>query len=110
MRARSPRPLDRFERWAPTFVFAFALAVGGLFYFSVGYVGAWQGRYLYGAMVPVALLLAGGWGRGLPGRNWGGAVAVIALSLLAVDVIAFMKLQQFFATQPPGSWILFTRL
>ena len=91
-------------------VFAVALAVGGLCYFSVGYAGAWQGRYLYGAMVPVALLLAGGWGRWLPGRHWQGAVAAIALSLLAVDVIVFVKLQQFFATHPPGSWIFFTRL
>jgi hypothetical protein len=110
VRARVLRPLDRFERWAPTFVVAVALALAGVFYFSVGYIGAWQGRYLYGAMVPVALLLAGGWGRWLPGRNWEVAVAVIALSLLAVDVVAFMKLQQFFATQPPESWILFTRL
>jgi hypothetical protein len=107
---RIPRPPDRFERWAPTFVVAVALAFGGLFYFSMGYAGAWQGRYLYGAMVPVALLLAGGWERRLPDRSWWVPVAVIALSLLAVDVIALVKLHQFFATHPPASWMFFTRL
>jgi hypothetical protein len=110
IRARVPRPPDQFERWAPTFVVAVALAVGGLFYFSLGYVGAWQGRYLYGAMLPVALLLAGGWARWLPDTRWWAPVVVVALSLLAVDVIALVKLHQFFATQPPASWILFTRL
>jgi hypothetical protein len=110
MRPRIPRPLDRFERWAPTFVVAIVLAFAGLSYFSMGYAGAWQGRYLYGAMVPVASLLAGGWARRLPDRSWWVAVAVVALSLLAVDVIAVVKLQQFFATHPPASWVLFTRL
>jgi hypothetical protein len=110
VRDRARRPPDGFERWAPTFVFAVALAVGGLLYFSLGYVGAWQGRYLYGAMLPVAFLLAGGWARCLPAERWWGPVAAIGLSLLAVDVIALFKLQQFFATHPPGSWILFTRL
>jgi hypothetical protein len=110
IRARNSRPADRFERWAPTFAFAVVLVLAGLVYFSLGYAGAWQGRYLYGAMVPVALLLAGGWGRWLPGRSWWLPVAAIALALLALDVVALLELRHFFATQPPGSWILFTRL
>jgi hypothetical protein len=110
MRLRAPRPPDRFERWASTFAVAVALAVGGLFYFSLQYAGAWQGRYLYGAMLPVAMLLAGGWARRLPDGRWWVLVAVAALLLLAVDVIAIIKLHQFFATQPPASWMLFTRL
>jgi hypothetical protein len=110
VRARIPRPPDRFESWAPTFVLALALAFGGLVYFSLDYVGAWQGRYLYGAMVPVALLLAGGWARWLPAEKGWMPVAAIALALLAVDAVAWIKLQQFFATHPPASWILFTRL
>ena len=61
-------------------------------------------------MLPVALLLAGGWARWLPDTRWWAPVVVVALSLLAVDVIALVKLHQFFATQPPASWILFTRL
>jgi hypothetical protein len=110
VRVRGSRPPDGFERWAPAFVFAVALAIGGLVYFSLQYVGAWQGRYLYGAMVPVALLLAGGWARPLSGRKWWVPVAAIALVLVAVDVVALAKLQQFFAAHPPRSWILFTRL
>jgi hypothetical protein len=110
VRARTPRSPDRFERWAPIFVVAVALAVGGLFYFSLRYAGAWQGRYLYGAMLPVAMLLAGGWARRLPDGRWWAPVALVALLLLAVDVIAIVKLHQFFTTQPPASWILFTRL
>jgi len=110
VRARVPRPPDPFERWAPAWALAAALAFGGLVYFSLGYAGAWQGRYLYGAMVPVALLLAGGWARWLPREKWWVPVAAIAFVLLAVDVVALVKLQQFFASHPPGSWILFTRL
>jgi hypothetical protein len=110
VRARVPRPLDRFERSAPTFAVAVALAIAALFYFSLRYAGAWQGRYLYGAMLPVAWLLAGGWARRLPETRRWAPVAGVALSLLAVDVIALVKLHQFFATHPPASWVLFTRL
>jgi len=84
--------------------------LGGLVFFSIGYAGAWQGRYLYGAMLPVALLLAGGWERRMPDTHWWAPAALVALLLLAVDVIALVKLHEFFATQPPASWILFTRL
>jgi len=108
--ARIPRPPDRFERWAPTFAVAVALAIGGLVSFSLGYVGAWQGRYLYGAMLPIAMLLAGGWERRMPDTRWWAPAAVVALLLLAVDVIALVKLHRFFTTQPPASWIFFTRL
>ena len=102
IRARIPHAPDRFESWAPVFALAVALTFGGLVFFSLGYVGAWQGRYLYGAMVPVALLLAGGWARGLPREKWWLLVAVIALVLLAVDVATWIKLARFFSTQPTG--------
>lgn len=107
---RIPRPLDRFEGLAPTFAVAVALAVGGLVFFSTGYAGAWQGRYLYGAMVPVAFLLAGGWERRIPDTRWWKPAAVVALTLLAVNATVLVKLHQFFTTQPPARWILFTRL
>jgi hypothetical protein len=110
IRARPPHSPDVFERWAPASAFAFVLALAGLVYFSLAYVGAWQGRYLYGAMLPVALLLAGGWARLLPAVRGGATVAAIALVLVAVDVVVLLKLARFFAAQPPASWILFTRL
>jgi hypothetical protein len=108
--ARIPRPPDRFERWGPTFAVAVALAVGGLVTFSLGYVGAWQGRYLYGAMLPIGMLLAGGWERRMPDTRWWAPAAGVALLLLAVDLVALVKLHRFFTTQPPASWIFFTRL
>jgi hypothetical protein len=110
IRARTPRSRDVFEGSAPACAFAALLALAGLVYFSLGYVGAWQGRYLYGAMLPVALLLAGGWARWLPARRCWAPVALLALALVAVDVVVCFKLARFFAAQPPASWILFTRL
>lgn len=114
---------DGFDAWAPAWLLAAALAIVGLVQFSLTYVGAWQGRYLYSAMLPWALLFAGGISRLLrfeagadPAQRkraatharW--AIVVLALALAAVNVIVLVKLLAFFAEAPPGRWLLFTRL
>ncbi len=114
---------DAFDAWAPAWLLAAALATAGLVQFSLTYVGAWQGRYLYSAMLPWALLFAGGFARLLrfdasaePERRERAAtharraIVALALALAAVNVIVLVKLLAFFAEAPPGSWLLFSRL
>jgi hypothetical protein len=114
---------DAFDAWAPVWLLAAALATVGLVQFSLAYAGAWQGRYLYSAMLPWALLFAGGISRGLhfdvsadPAQRDRGSpharrvIAALALVLVAVDIIVLVKLLAFFAEAPPGRWLLFTRL
>jgi hypothetical protein len=114
---------DAFDAWAPAWLLAAALATAGLVQFSLSYVGAWQGRYLYSAILPWALLFAGGFARLLrfdasadpeqrerTATRARRAIVVLALVLALVNVIALAKLLAFFAEAPPGSWLLFTRL
>jgi hypothetical protein len=114
---------DAFDAWAPAWLLAAALATAGLVQFSLSYVGAWQGRYLYSAMLPWALLFAGGFARLLrfdasaepeqrerAATHARRAIVALALALAAVNVIVLGKLLAFFAKAPPGSWLLFSRL
>jgi hypothetical protein len=114
---------DSFDAWAPAWLLAAAFATVGLVQFSLTYVGAWQGRYLYSVMLPWALLFAGGISRLLrfdasadtaqPNRaptHARRAIVALALALAAVNVIVLVKLLAFFAEAPPGRWLLFTRL
>lgn len=114
-RGRDRPEADDFDTWAPVWVLAVALATAALVQFSLAYAGAWQGRYLYSAMGPVALLFAGGLARWLPAGDAGErrarpVVAAIALLLVLVNAIVLAKLVTFFADTPPGRWIFFTRL
>jgi hypothetical protein len=122
-RRASSEAADGFDAWAPVWLLAAALATAGLVQFSLTYVGAWQGRYLYSVMLPWALLFAGGISRALrfaaspdgaepaaasPQAPW--VIAALALAFVVVDVIVLVKLVAFFAEAPPGQWLLFTRL
>jgi len=115
--------VDGFDAWAPVWLLAAALATAGLVQFSLSYVGAWQGRYLYSVMLPWALLFAGGVARGLrfggsadgvesegAPRNSRWLIAALALVLVVIDVLALVKLMAFFAEAPSGRWLFFTRL
>jgi hypothetical protein len=122
---------DAFDAWAPAWLIAAALSIAALVQFSLVYAGAWQGRYLYSAMLPFALLFAGGWSRLLPsgvsansahrdsesrGRaerpaaNSHRVVLALAVLLAAINVVVLVKLGILFAQEPPGRWLLFTRL
>jgi hypothetical protein len=110
--------LGSFDGWAPAWLLAAALATAALVQFSLAYAGAWQGRYLYSAMLPWALLFAGGLARWLPGDRRGEAdarratlaIAAVALLLVLTNLLALSKLAAFFAETPPGRWIFSTRL
>jgi len=121
-RPRSDAP-DAFDAWAPAWLLAAALATLGLVQFSLSYVGAWQGRYLYSVMLPWALLFAGGISRLLrfdasadtarPNRasiHARRTIVALALALAAVNVIVLVKLLAFFAEGPASRWLFFTRL
>jgi len=112
-RPHAPGP-DAFDAWAPAWLLALALALVGLVQFSLQYAGAWQGRYLYTVLVPLALLFAGGLVRWLPSRAGARlaqrATAALAVVLVVVNVIVIAKLLAFFAEVPPTGWLRFTRL
>jgi len=122
-RRRCADARDAFDAWAPGWLLSAALAIAGLVQFSLTYAGAWQGRYLYSAMLPWALLFAGGIARllGVGASSDAAAsetasararwlVVALAVVLAAVNVVALVKLRAFFAEAPPGHWLLFTRL
>ncbi len=101
-----PRADDdlRFRRAALVGVAALLLATAGLTWFSLRYHAAWQGRYLYTAMTPVALLIAGGWHRLLPRRMERTAAVLIGVVLVLLDVGVLVRLHGFFAATPPARW------
>ncbi len=100
----SGAPDPRYRRAAAAAGVAVLLAVAGLVSFSLRYHAAWQGRYLYTAMCPIALLVAGGLTALTPkGVRVPLVVLVIAL-LLALDTAAILRLGAFFATVPPSRW------
>jgi hypothetical protein len=102
--------VDAFDIWAPAWMLALALVSVALVEFSILYVGAWQGRYLYGALLPAALLFAGGTSRWLPAANARIALTVLAFACAAVDLVVLVKLARFFAERAPATWVSFTRL
>lgn len=87
---------------------AVALATLGLVTFSLRYYGAWQGRYLYVAILPLALLL----GRGLalllppgpPHRRVQFAVAALAVVLGGLVCAVLIGLSSHFGHTPRGQW------
>jgi hypothetical protein len=95
---------DAFTRAAVAALLALALAAAGLAIFSLRYHAAWQGRYLYTATVPVAMLLAGGWHRIVPARLRGAFTLILAAALLALDTMLVLRLHEFFAATPPTRW------
>lgn len=52
-----------------------------------------QGRYLFPAAIPLAGLVAGGWGRWAPGRT---GVALLLLAWILLDGVAVVRLIHFF--------------
>jgi len=80
------------------------LAAVGLVSFSLRYVGGWQGRYLYPALLPLVALLAGGWTRLLPARGTRPVVAVLAVLLCALAVGVLAAVARFYAATPPLKW------
>jgi hypothetical protein len=110
LRGRRGSARDSLVDASPAFALALLLAGAGLVGFSLEYAGAWQGRYLYGALLPVAVLFAGGFAALLPeAQRRRGALAVAAL-LFALDVVTLLVLRRFFASHSPSDWIHFTRL
>jgi hypothetical protein len=90
-----------------------ALVVTGLVAFSLRYYGAWQGRYLYVGIAPLALLGAEGiarWIRPLPPARARRGVTALALALAAVAVATLVTLAVFFAATPSAEWGLRTWL
>jgi hypothetical protein len=95
---------DALERRLPAFAAAIILASVGLVVFSLSYYGGWQGRYLYTAIVPAAVLLAGGIDRLVPERRRVALAVGLALALLALDAGLVRALLLFFAETPPLRW------
>ena len=81
-----------------------ALAAAGLAAFSLRYHAAWQGRYLYTAALPAAMLLAGGWHRLIPPRARPVFALLLAAGLLALDAMLVLRLHAFFAATPAARW------
>lgn len=95
---------ERFGRVAAGCAAAVVLAAAGLASFSLRYHAAWQGRYLYTATVPLALLLAGGWHRLVPARARLAFAAVLVVILIALDVLLVLRLDAFFSSVPRRLW------
>jgi hypothetical protein len=95
---------DDLERRAPAFATAIVLASAGLVFFALRYVGGWQGRYVYPALLPAVVLLAGGWMRLLPERSRGLVVAALLLALFALDVVLVGAIARFYAETPWLKW------
>jgi hypothetical protein len=95
---------DALERRLPAFAAAIILSSVGLVVFSLSYYGGWQGRYLYTAIVPAAVLLAGGIDRLVPERRRVALAVGLALALLALDAGLVRALLLFFAETPPLRW------
>jgi hypothetical protein len=101
---RPHMPEGRFARAAAAALVALALAAAGLTAFSLRYHAAWQGRYLYTAAVPVAMLLAGGWHRIVPARLRSAFALFLVASLLALDALVALRLHAFFSATPAARW------
>jgi hypothetical protein len=70
------------------------LTLGGA---AVGYVGynlayeQFQGRYLFTALVPLAILLVGGWAAWLPRGAQAWAVLLVGLGLVALNAYTLLR-------------------
>jgi hypothetical protein len=95
---------ERLVRAAWAFVAALALAAVGLGAFSLRYWAAWQGRYLYVAIVPLAALLATGWAAWVPARARPWLALALGVALLVLDAGLCVRLHRHFAAVPPGRW------
>ena len=95
---------DDFTTWAVGFTLAALLTGAGLVAFSLGYYGAWQGRYLFVCITPIALLLCEGGARWLPRGRTALAIALLAVLLIALDVALIWQLDGFFADTPARLW------
>ena len=85
-------------------VAASLLAIAGLCAFSLRYYGGWQGRYLYVAALPLALLCAEGLTRWIsPGRALRALLALAAL-LVALNAALLWRLDRYFETTPGSAW------
>lgn len=104
LRPRVPGRRDDLGRLVPVFAASLALGIAGMVFFSLRYLGGWQGRYVYPSLVPLAALVAGGLGRLLPDRAAGTWVAVLLGLLLALDVALVAALGRFYAETPVLKW------
>lgn len=98
------------DGYAPCLALALLLATIGLVSFSLRYYGAWQGRYLYTAALPIGLLLAAGAARWFHGGRERLGPALLLGVLAAADALLLLRLQAFFANVPRGEWGLRTLL
>ena len=108
-RRGAPAP-EAFRRAVPVFAATVGLALAGLASFSLRFYGAWQGRYLYTTMLPIAALLAGGWTSWLPARAWPALVVLAAAALVVLDGRLVAVLARWFAGGPRVTWGLDTVL
>jgi hypothetical protein len=103
-RRRADLAAPALARLLPGFGLAVVLALVGLASFSLRYVAAWQGRYLYTVMLPLAVLAATGWARLTPPRWWPAFALALGIGLLVLDAGLVLKLAAFFTRVPPGAW------
>jgi hypothetical protein len=108
IRGRGAR--DALEARWPALLAAPLLAAAGMTWFSIRYYGGWQGRYVYTAMLPVALLLACGWARLAPARRAWLSTWILAALLLALDAALLVLLARFWSGTPALRWGLATWL
>ena len=92
------------------FCTAIALVTLGLVWFSWRYYGAWQGRYLYIGIAPLALLLSQGLLLALPRGRAIRILSILALALAALAAALLWKLSVFFGDAPRAAWGLHTLL
>jgi hypothetical protein len=97
-------------RWGAACAAAVLCAAAGLVAFSLRYYGGWQGRYLFVAAVPLALLAAEGLTRWLAPRAWLRALLALLALLLALHAALAWKLSRHFATTPGPEWSARARL
>jgi hypothetical protein len=95
---------DGLESTGIVMLAASLLAAAGLTWFSIRYYGGWQGRYVYTAMLPIAVLLACGWIRMLPDRRVWSATWILASGLVVLDVALVLALSRFWSVTPPLRW------
>jgi hypothetical protein len=101
---RGRKVRDDLELRGPALLAAPLLAAAGMTWFSIRYYGGWQGRYIYTAMLPIALLLACGWMRVAPDRRAWTATWILATGLVVLDVALVLDLAHFWSTTAPLRW------
>lgn len=89
---------------------AVVLATLGLVAFSLRYYGAWQGRYLYVAAAPIALLVAHGLAQWLPRERSTAAALALGLLLALLTAALLVQLAHFYGEAARAEWGLRTAL